>query len=71
MVNVLIDIPNEIHKRIKMLAAVEEIPMKDEIIKMLGDLVYIDDLDSWKDMLADMTTGETEKKEKPPITLSY
>jgi len=61
MVNVLIDVPNEIHKRLKMLAAIEEIPMKDEIIKQLGLAVLIDDSNSWRAMLIDL---QKEKKEE-------
>jgi len=55
MVNVLLDIPSEIHKRIKMLSAYEEKPMKDKIIEILGDHVYIHDEHSWRDMWGDIT----------------
>jgi hypothetical protein len=43
-----------------MLAAIEGIPMKEKIIEMLGNAVYIDDDASWAPFLADTTKEESE-----------
>ena len=54
MTNCLLDIPNPIHRRLKMLAAVQGKKLKEVIIDTLGDSVHIDDDDSWREMLKDV-----------------
>jgi hypothetical protein len=63
MVNVNMDIPDGIHRRIKMLAANEGITMKEKIIEMLGNDVFIDDDASWAQYLAETTKEESESGE--------
>ncbi len=63
MVNVNMDIPDGIHRRIKMLAATEGITMKEKIIEMLGNDVFIDDDASWASYLAETIKEESESGE--------
>lgn len=58
MVNVLIDIPDKIHRRLKMLAAIEGVTLREKIIGCLGDSVYVDDDGSWAAFMADLTKEE-------------
>ena len=58
MVNVLIDLPSKIHSRIKMLSAMKRITMKDMIIKMLGEDVWVNDNESWGDYIKDLLADQ-------------
>jgi len=58
MVNVLIDLPSKIHSRIKMLSAMKKITMKDMIIQLLGQTVWVNSDEEWglyiNDLLKDL-----------------
>lgn len=62
LVNVLIDIPDKIHRRLKTLAAIEGVTLREKIIERLGDAVYADDDGSWALFMADLTKEEEETK---------
>ena len=60
MVNVLIDVPDKIHKRLKMWAAHEGVTLREKIIDCLGDAVYVYDDGSWAEFMADLTKEESK-----------
>jgi hypothetical protein len=60
MVNVLIDVPDKIHRRLKMWAAYEGVTLRQKIIDCLGDVVWVNDDGSWADFVADWTKEESK-----------
>lgn len=54
MVNVLVDLPSKIHSRIKMLSAMKKITMKDMIIKLLGQSIWVDSDKEWAQYINDL-----------------
>ena len=63
LVNVLIDIPDKIHRRLKTVAAIEGVTLREKIIEFLGILVHIDDDPSWNDLMAETIKEEQEETE--------
>jgi hypothetical protein len=61
--DVNVDVPDAIHRRIKMLAAIEGKTMKEEIIEMLGRAVFIDEDTQWAQYLVEATKEESESGE--------
>lgn len=62
MTNCLLDIPDPIHRRLKMLAAVQGKKLKEVIIDALGNSVHIEDEGSWREMLEDIMNWCEKKK---------
>ena len=57
----LIDIPDKIHRRLKIWAAQEGVPLREKIIECLGSTVHVDDDGSWALFMAEMTKEEEEE----------
>ena len=69
MVKVMIDVPKEIHRRVKLMASLEGVTITEAIVSMLGGEVFIDDDASFSDMLKDMTDGFVKEAEEEGAVL--
>lgn len=62
MVKMTLDIPKEINRRIKIIAALEGLNLTEEVVKMLGDSVWIDE--SADGSFADAVSAYLENEEE-------
>ena len=63
MVKVMLDIPDEIHRRVRIVASLTDRTMAETNVSMIGTSVFIDDDETFTAMVSDLAKNVAEREE--------